>query len=142
MVDRNRVGGEDDTEDPEVARVAELLDKPALSSAESEELALYAADDPSLRQRIEQAGRHRELGHGWLERVHKDEAIQRVESGSRARIERLAGLGLVGLGYALHFVVPLLAIATVAGGTALLLYSFIRVRLKTAKDDPYKDVQR
>jgi hypothetical protein len=139
------MGGKGDIADPEAARIDELIDRAergGVSEAESEELALYVAENPALSARIETADRRRDLGGGWLERVRKDEAIQKAETDGRTRLERGGGLGLAALGFLLQFVNPFVGVAVLGSGIALLLYSFIRVRAKQHKDDPYKDVQR
>ncbi len=139
------MGAAGDSEDPEAARIEALIDRAergSVSEAETEELMLYAADHPELRARIEAAARRRDLGHGWLERVRKDDAIQQLESSPRVRLERGAGLVLLAVGFVLQFVSPLVGIGMLASGFAVLLYSFIRVRAKAHKDDPYKEVQR
>ncbi len=139
------MGAKGDIADPESARIEELIDRAergSVSEAESEELSLYAVDHPELRARIEAADRHRDLGQGWLERVRKDDAIQQLETAPRVRVERGAGLGLLAVGFALQFVNPLVGVGMLASGIAVLVYSFIRVRAKAHKDDPYKEVQR
>lgn len=139
------MGEHDHTRDPEADRVEELLDRAVrgtVTEVETEELALYAEQTPALRERIADAARQGELGQGWLDRVYRDQAMQRVENSSRSRAERLGGLGLVALGYVLHFVNPVVAAAILTGGVTLLLYSFIRVRVLTHRDDPYKDIQQ
>jgi hypothetical protein len=139
------MGGRGDIADPEAARLDELLHKAergGASEAESEELALYAAADSALEARIEAAGRRGELGRGWLERVHKDDALRRMQTEGRVRLERGAALGLGALGFLLMFLNPALGITALGSGVVVLLYSVIRVRARTHRDDPYKDVQR
>jgi hypothetical protein len=132
------------TEDPEAARIVELLERASegsVTEAETEELALYARDDPALLARIEKAVKDRDLGEGWLVRVRKDDQIARTEQGSRARSERMAGLALVAGGFGLQFF-TVFGAALMGIGALVLLYSIIRVRLATHRDDPYKDVNR
>ena len=130
--------------DPEVARVAALLERQlqgSATAAEGEELALYASDRPELRAAIEAQVARGALGQGWLERVRKDDAMARVEGSPRARIERGIGVALVLVGWVLSTVS--LAGGPLAGiGIALLLYSLIRVRIGTQASDPYKDIVR
>ena len=139
------MGDKGDSADPEAARIDELLERAervGVSEAESEELALYAAEHPELAARIDAAGRRRDLGHGWLERVHRDNALKRTETEGRVRLERGAGVGLGALGFLLMLVDPVLGMTALGSGVAVLLYSFIRVRARTHREDPYKDVKQ
>ena len=132
-------------EDPEAARVDELLERQLQGTgteAESEELALYAEDRPELRARIEEQVARGALGQGWLDRVRKDDAIAKLETSGRARAERIGGAALALTGWVLTYVVPTVGLPLGAIGIALILYSVIRVRLATHASDPYKDVVR
>jgi hypothetical protein len=134
-----------DGSDPEEARVTALMTRTVegtVTPAEREELALYAEHDPQINARIEEADHHARLGHGWLQRVHEDAQLERVEGGRRARIERGLGLSLLAAGYPLALLVPLLGFMALGAGVFVLVYSFARVRLSTHAKDPYKDVVR
>ncbi len=117
-----------------------------VTDAETEELALYVAEDPSLRAEIATRAKQAELGEGWMARLEADHAIARVETGPRAKLERGAGLALFVAGVAATpltaAVAPALGPTLVLLGLAILIWSFARVRLATYSDDPYKDVQR
>ena len=131
--------------DAEDLRIDELLAARArgeATAAQAEELALYLEQRPELRERVEQAARQAELGQGWLQRVEADHQVQLVEQAPRARLERAAGLGLVGLGFVLSFLAPIAGGPLLGLGTLVLLYSIVRVRLGTHAVDPYKDVIR
>jgi hypothetical protein len=139
------MGSDAQASDPEADRVDELLQRAVrgrVTEAETEELSLYSTQRPELRKRITDAARQGELGQGWLERVYRDEALQKVETSARTKIERFSGLGLVALAFVLSFANPIIAGAVLAAGAALLLYSFVRVRIATHLNDPYKDIQR
>lgn len=135
----------DDPGDPELARIDELLaavGRGDASDAEREELDMYAAEHPDLPARIEASARAGELGQGWLVRVESDERMQLHERTRTVRAERGVGLAMVLAGMALGFVSPAAGTVGILGGFVVLLYSFLRVRIKTHRDDPYKDVQR
>lgn len=131
--------------DVEDARIEQLLaaqTRGTASEAETEELALYVQQRPQLRQRVDQAVRDGELGQGWLERVERDHQVQLAEAAPRARFERGLGLSLAGVGMLLWFLSPVAGAPLVGMGTLVLLYSLVRVRIKTHATDPYKDVIR
>lgn len=132
-------GGADD---PERDRVEALLQRKLrgdATEAETEELAMYAADRPDLRAHIEAEAGRGPLGKDWLARVHQDNAIARVEGSKRAKIERGVGLALALGGWAATLVLP--SAGLVAGlGLAIVLYSLVRVRLANHANDPYKDI--
>ncbi|MCX4246216.1 hypothetical protein [Paraliomyxa miuraensis] len=71
-----------------------------------------------------------------------DHQIERTEQAPRARAERAVGAGLAVAGLAASFVAPVVGAPLLGAGTLVLLYSFIRVRLRTHATDPYKDVIR
>ncbi len=137
------------SEEPERARINTLLEQVTrgqVTEAETEELALYVAEDPSLRAEVATRAKHAELGEGWLARLEADHAIARVEESPRAKLERGAGLALFVVGLV---ATPLTAAAAPALGPtllvlglAILIWSYARVRLATYSHDPYKDVQR
>ena len=145
------------SEDPELRRIAELLvgqREGRLDDAELEELALYVDEQPALvkqaRGRLGQLVLPRQThapsqapGHqdqAWLERVHGDHALARAHQTSWTRMERGLGLTLVfgGWGLALFGVAAGWMMTLV--GVALLLGSFIRVRL--ANRDPYDRIEQ
>lgn len=133
------------TPDVEEERIEQLLaaqTRGNASEAETEELALYVQQQPRLRHRVEQAVRDGQLGQGWLERVERDHQVQLVEDAPRARLERGLGLGLAGVGMLLWLLSPVAGAPVVGVGTLVLLYSLVRVRIKTHAADPYKDVIR
>ena len=133
------------SDDPEADRVAELLQRQLEghgTDAETEELALYAADRPDLRSHIEQQVARGALGQGWLERARKGDAIATVETTGRARIERVTGASMVVVGWMLSYLIPFVGLPVALGGIALILYSVVRVRAATHASDPYKDVVR
>lgn len=129
-------------EDPEVRRISELLDRITrgeLSEAEAEELELYAAADPGLREAIEERRRQAALGGGWLARVEADHRIARAERSPGVMLARGAGAGLSALGLLAWSVSPALGAGMLALGLGVLLVSWLRVN---HRHDPYKDIQR
>jgi anti-sigma factor RsiW len=131
--------------DIEDVRIEELLAARArgnATEAQTEELALYVEQRPELRARVEQAQQHGELGRGWLSRVEADHEVELAEQTPRVRLERGSGLGLLGLGAVLSFIMPFVGTPLLGLGTLVLLYSVARVRLRTHAIDPYKDVIR
>jgi hypothetical protein len=131
--------------EPEQERINALLDRVArgvLTEAESEELALYTVERPELRAEVATRARRADLGAGWLARVEADQQIARLETARPVRIERGVGLALmVGGALALPFA-PAAGPAIAVLGLLVLVASFVRVRLATLKNDPYKDVQQ
>ncbi len=135
----------DDPLDPEDARIEELLARVArheATDAEREELAMYEAERPDLPARIQERARARELGGEWMARIEGDHRVQRHEQARTTRVERTAGLAMILGGMALGFLAPTAGTVGIVGGFAVLMYSFVRVRLRTHRDDPYKDVNR
>ncbi len=141
------------SDDPELRRIAELLvhqREGRLDAAEHEELALYRDEQPEL---VDQARAHlselvlptplnptSDVDRAWLERVHGDRALTQAHQTSWTRLERGLGLALVGGGWVLAFAGlsagPILALA----GIAVLIGSFLRVRLTTR--DPYDKIDQ
>lgn len=131
--------------DAEEARIEELLaaqTRGDATEAQTEELALYVGERPELAARVEQAARNGELGQGWLVRVEADHQVELVEQAPRARMERTVGAGMAVAGLVLSFVAPAVGAPLLGVGSLVLLYSIIRVRLRTHAADPYKDVIR
>lgn len=131
--------------DPEAARIDELLERHLggdATDAESEELALYHEERPDLRAKIDETMARGPVGHGWLERARKDEAIAAIDTSARARMERATGLALLVGGWGLSIPLPAVGVPMMGIGLILLMYSIVRVRLATHRDDPYKDIQR
>lgn len=131
--------------DVEQVRIEQLLaaqTRGTATDAENEELALYLEQNPELLARIEQARRDGKVGEGWLVRVEQDHQVQLAEQSPRAQIERAAGLGMAALGTLLCFAAPAAGVPIMGMGLFVLLYSLIRVRIKTHAADPYKDIRR
>ena len=132
------------SEDPQQQRIGELVAKIArddASEAEREELALYIEDNPDVEGRLRDEARTAGLGKGWLERVEADRRLQRKETSGFVKAERGVGLAATVGGVALAMAGSTVAPFVVIGGLGVLTWSFVRVRLKTFKDDPYKDVR-
>lgn len=139
---RGRLGSM--TDDPERERLDELIVKVGreqATEAEREELALYLEDHPEIASRLAEETRAAQLGKGWLERVEADRSLQARETTPFIRTERAIGVGLIIGGAVLGMAGTLLGPVAVMGGLGLLGWSFARVRLKTYKDDPYKDIK-
>ena len=131
--------------DPETERIDWLLAqvrRGAAQTAEIEELSIYAADDGDVRQRLERALQERRLGEGWLERVEQDQLVKRIENSPVVKIEQLSGLTLIFGGAALNWFAPPWGAAAIGLGTLLLLFSFVRARLRAHRRDPYNDVSQ
>ncbi len=131
--------------EPEQQRIDELLaaqTRGTATPAETEELALYVQARPELQREVVRAVDKGELGRGWLERVERDDQLQRVEHSAQVRMERGLGVGLFGLGTALSFVAPSIGVPMLGMGALLAMYSVVRVRLRTHRNDPYKDITR
>ena len=131
--------------DPEEARVGELLQRvraDQASDAEREELALYVADRPELAPRVQQQQQAAQLGGTWLARVEADRKLAEAESTPLVKAERGLGLAMTIGGFALLPVMPAASVIGMLGGAALLTWSYTRVRLKTFKDDPYRDIDK
>lgn len=142
-----------DDDDPQVQRIAELMERTqsgAATDAEREELAMYLEDRPDVARRIAQrvtekraqAQRQAELGGTWLARVDADQRLAAAESTPLVKAERGLGMGLTIAGFALTPFSPVLSVIGLVGGIGLLTWSFTRVRLATYKDDPYRDVDK
>jgi hypothetical protein len=109
---------------------------------ERAELEMYVDEHPELRLELERRLRELELGEGWLVRAEADRALRTRGGSARVKLERSVGLGLLGGGLVLSPLVgPMGAVATVAG-TAVLIWSFVRMRLQEAKDDPYRRIDQ
>ncbi|MGB1013816.1 MAG: hypothetical protein ACPG4T_06770 [Nannocystaceae bacterium] len=131
--------------DPEAQRVNELLDRAALgqaSTAERTELALYTEEHPDLASEAARRAEQARLGAGWIERLDADAKIARVEQSRLTKIEQGMGIALTFGGAGLAFVSPILGSLVIFLGLALTIWSVIRVRLGTYKDDPYRKVKR
>lgn len=130
------------SDDPELRRVSELLDRLTrgeLSEAETEELELYAAADPELRAVIEARSRQAVLGGGWLVRVEAEHALARAERSPGVLAVRGAALAMLLAGLFAASAAPLVGAGLLVVGLAVLLFSWIRVN---HRHDPYKDIQR
>lgn len=112
----------------------------AATDAEREELALYAEDEPALATQL--ARRDNAQDDNWLQRVEADKMIRRRESGPMVRAERTVGLAMLLGGLAVGVVAPIAGSVCVIGGTSLLLWSLIRTRVQSLRDDPYKDIEQ
>jgi len=131
--------------DPEAQRVNELLDRAALGQAtpaEETELALYIGEHPELASEAARRAEQARLGAGWIERLDADAKIARVEHSRLTKIEQGMGIALTFGGVGLSFVAPIVGALAIFLGLALTIWSVIRVRLGTYKDDPYRKVNR
>ncbi len=134
-----------DPDDPERARLETLVERVAAAEAteaEAVELRLYAEADPEVSSALARAQDEAQLAEGWLTRLEADRQIQRVATAPLARIERGAGLTMFLGGSVLLWVVPVLGAGLLTGGLVALTYSFLRVRLKTHRQDPYRKVEK
>jgi hypothetical protein len=111
------------------------------TEAEQEELALYAEGDPAVALLSRRADEERTLGGTWLSRVAADRRIEAAERSPVVVAERGLGMALLIGGLVGVFFVPALGLAA-AAGAGILGFSVLRVRLRTAMDDPYKDIEK
>lgn len=141
------------TDDPELARVTELLAAErtgTIDDAGREELALYG-DQPELlahaRARVPAlvapASATGPAGHqdqAWLARVREDEAIVQANQARRTKIERGLGAGMIVGGWTLTMFGSALGVVMGGVGVLLVLASFVRVRIQ--QRDPYDEIKR
>lgn len=131
-------------DDPEQQRLDELIARVAsaqASDAEREELEMYAAERPEIVERLRHAATKTALGEGWLARVEADRRLRQRESSPLAQLERSTGMGMLIAGVVLGLVGSPLAPIGWIGGVGMLTWSVVRVRLRTHKDDPYRDIE-
>jgi hypothetical protein len=135
-------------DDPELQRITELLVRERSGQLDDdgrEELALYI-DRPEL---IEQAQARLPAvlvpggsdDRAWLARVHDDEALVRANQTPRTRVERGVGVGMIIGGWIVGVLGSPIGVVLAAGGAALVLTSFLRVRLANRRD-PYDEIKR
>jgi hypothetical protein len=133
------------TADPEKRRVDEILERlrdGKGNEAEREELALYVDDRPDLREHIEQGLDQAGKGGEWLVRVQQDDALQAVENSSFVRAERIGGAALFVGGAAVSLFSPVLGGTAMILGTFIAGWSFVRMRLLTFMNDPYRKIKK
>ncbi len=130
--------------DPEEKRLAELTQAVragAATEAEKQELALYGDTAPEVRALVAQVEEQREVGGTWLERAEADRRMVAAENTPLTKAEQNVGVGLmVGGGIGGFFFPPALLVMLVGAG--VLTLSVLRVKLKTAGNDPYDDVEQ
>jgi hypothetical protein len=134
-----------DDSDPERARIGALLDAVRhgrATDAERTELALYEEEHPDLGARVHRTEQEQQLGEGWLERIDADDRLQAAENAPLVTAERFVGAGLAFGGYALAVVVPPVGAAMMVAGMGMLVWSFVRVRVKNLANDPYRRVKK
>ncbi len=135
----------DPSDAPEAARVQALLDRQGLKTAteaEREELAIYVAEHPELADEAARRAEQARLGGAWLERLDADAKIAQVEESRVTKLEQGLGLALFFGGTALAFAAPVAGTVAMLLGLALTIWSVVRVRLSTYRDDPYRKVKR
>ena len=129
---------------PEEKRLTELTSavrSGVATEAEKEELVLYSEGDPEVLALVAQVEEHREVGGAWLTRAEADRRMVAAENSPQSQMEQRVGVGLmVGGGIAGFFFPPALLVMLVGAG--VLTLSVLRVKLKTAGDDPYDDVEQ
>jgi hypothetical protein len=132
-------------DDPEQRRVVELLlrqRRGLLEDAEQVELDIYRGEQPELVSAAEAQAEQAALGQGWLARVEADEALRKAERTPGTRIERAAGVVLLGAGWLATIAGWQLGPVMVVGGIVILIASMIRVRVGRGRRDPYDDVKQ
>ena len=132
-------------DDPEMRRIEELLvrvEAGEASDAEVTELELHAERHPAVLLRLERGSRDARVSEGWLARLEADRRVAEIERSAITRVEQATGLVLLLGGVALSFFAPAAGAGSMTAGLVTLTYSFLRVRIRTARHDPYKDVER
>ncbi len=130
--------------DPEELRIEELIRRVregVATEAETTELTLYAEEHPRVGALVKRAGEERTLGGHWLVRAEADKRVVAAEHNSLTIAERRVGVGLLIAGAVGVVFFPFAGLALLAGA-GLLTWSVLRVKLKTADKDPYKDIQQ
>jgi hypothetical protein len=130
--------------DPERARIDELarrVREGIATDAEREELALYAGEGGDLALVATRAEADARLGGRWIARVEADRRLEAVEKTPFVVAERAVGMALAVTGVLGALFVPALGFAAVAG-FGILGFSVLRVRVRTASRDPYKDIEK
>jgi ferric-dicitrate binding protein FerR (iron transport regulator) len=134
----------DSDREPQRRRLHELLGRVrdgTASEAEREELALYAEDDEDVAEAVARAERERELGGTWLARAEADRRIEAAGKTRFVKAERAVGAALTIGGTLGAFIAPPLGLAALAG-LGILGLSALRVHLKSATKDPYRDIDK
>ncbi len=129
---------------PEEKRLAELtsaLREGVATDAEREELVLYEQENPEVQALVVQANRDREIGGTWLARAEADRRMRAAENSPLTQAEQRIGVGLMVGGGILGFFFPAAFLGVVLGGSVLVV-SVLRVKIATAGDDPYEDVEQ
>ena len=129
---------------PEEKRLAELTSavrEGVATEAEREELVLYEQENPDVQALVVQADREREIGGTWLARAEADRRMRAAENSPLTQAEQRIGVGLMVGGGILGFFFPAAFLGVVLGGSVLAV-SVLRVKIATAGDDPYEDVEQ
>jgi hypothetical protein len=131
--------------DPERRRLDELValaTAGTASEADRAELELYLDDHPELRAEIEAASVEGKPDQKWLARIAADERVHRLERRRGVVVERVvAGALLVG-GFLLGPVLPVLAPVAALTGAGLLVWSFVALRFRELREDPYRNIDK
>jgi hypothetical protein len=130
--------------DPESARIEELaraVREGRASEAEREELAIYADAHPQAGALVRRLEEEDAVGGEWLARTQADNRLIAAENTEWTRKERALGVGLTAAGLIGSIFFPPAGIAAVAG-VLVLTVSVLRVKLKTAGQDPYSKIER
>lgn len=133
--------------DPELARIDELgvlVQQGKAGEPELEELALYAESNAKAAALVRVVSRHQEVGGEWLARTQADNRLAAAEKTPFTLAERSLGVALVGGGAIASFFLPFAGVGTVAilAGAVILGVSVLRVKLKTAGQDPYAKIEK
>ncbi len=130
---------------PEEKRLAELTSAVrdgVATEAEKEELVLYSDDDPEVLALVKQVDEQREVGGKWLARAEADRRMVAAENSPLSQIEQRVGVGLMVGGGLTGFLFFPPALLVMLVGAGVLTLSVLRVKLKTAGEDPYDDVEQ
>ncbi len=119
----------------------EAVQSGVATEAEKQELVLYGEEAPEARALVAKVDEQRAVGGDWLARAEADRRLVRRENSELTKAEQRIGVGLmVGGGIGGFFFPP--AILVMLVGAGVLTPPVLRVKLKTAGEDPYDDVER
>jgi hypothetical protein len=138
------MGVSDPLDAPEAARMAELaraVREGRASEAEREELRLYEMANPDARALARRMDDEEQLGGDWLARTQADNRLAAAESTPYTKAERAVGVALAAGGIFGSIFFPPAGIVALAG-VLVLTVSVLRVKLKTAGQDPYSKIEK
>jgi hypothetical protein len=131
------------TDDPARRRLDELVALVAAGradEAERTELELYLEDHPELRAHLAPAGPPAD--QHWLVRATADERVRRLERRRGVVAQRVAGGALLAGGFLLAPLLPVAAPIAIVAGAGVLVWSFVALRVRELRNDPYQEIDK